>query len=64
MPSRASTAAKVRAQKVLPEPTLSPDARCPSCGSPNLEQDDPFAGLHTCRDCGEECSTAEAERAS
>lgn len=27
--------------------------KCPACGSPNIEEDDPGPGEHTCRDCGE-----------
>jgi len=28
-------------------------ATCPTCGSPNIEENDPRPGEHTCRDCGE-----------
>lgn len=26
---------------------------CAACGSPNIEEDTPTEGTHTCRDCGE-----------
>lgn len=31
---------------------MSDDYRCPDCGSPNLEEDDPMPGDYECRDCG------------
>lgn len=33
---------------------MTPPEKCPDCGSPNLEDDDPYPGWNTCRDCGAE----------
>lgn len=31
----------------------TPPQKCPTCGSENIEENDPAPGEHTCRDCGE-----------
>lgn len=32
---------------------MSEPIKCPTCGSENVEMDDPRPGEHTCRACGE-----------
>lgn len=40
---------------------MNAPARCPECGSENIEENDPRLGEHTCRDCNAPIYDEEAE---
>jgi predicted RNA-binding Zn-ribbon protein involved in translation (DUF1610 family) len=51
-------------EKTIPASSLSPNARCPECGSIDLEGDTPRQGEHECRNCGNgDITTEDAEAA-